>query len=110
MVGSDGVGRAQFLHWNDILRHPFYLDIPLEMSFERSEEETIRTLIDLGDLDVLGLFDGLPMLSMFDEESFRDVADTIGSWLLLRTNEALLPCRIVQEPKGFLCVVGKDCP
>lgn len=67
MVSSDGVIRTQFLHWDHILSHSFYLDVTLEVPLERSEKETIRTLIDLRDLDVLGLFDRFPMLGMLHE-------------------------------------------
>ncbi len=40
------------------------LDIPLKVPLEGSEEEAIGTLVDLGNLDVFGFLDGLPMLRM----------------------------------------------
>lgn len=110
VVCSYRVVLAQLLHWDNCVRHSFYLDLTLEVSLERSEEETIRTLIDLRDLDVLGFFNGLPMLGMLDKQAFRDVADTVRSWLLLRTNEALLPCSIVQKSQSLPSIVGKDGP
>lgn len=104
------VARAQFLDWDDAVRHALYLDVALEAPLEGREEETVGTLVDLGDLDVLGLFDGLPMLGMLDVQPFRDVADRIRSRLLLRRDEVLLPGSVVQESQGLPGIVGKDGP
>lgn len=92
---------------NHILLHSFDLDLALDVSLKGREEEAVRTLLDLSDFDVLGLLNGLPMLSVLDEQPLGQVADAVGLWFGCARHKGLLSLVVVDELKRLPCVVNE---
>jgi len=104
-VKFDGVLRAELGDWDHAFVCFLYLYGAGYVALEWRDEETVGTLVDFCDLDVLWSGEILPLLSVFDEHFIGNIAYRFWVWLLFRATEVFFSVLVVNVFESLLGVV-----
>ena len=77
LIKLNRILRAEFMDWNHVLFDSLYFRIALYVPFERTDKETVRTLLNLVDLYVFWRSQILPLLGMLYVQFLWDITDSV---------------------------------